>query len=219
MSAPRIAAIHALHASIGPTLEAFARAWPRSRVMNLLDDALSLDLVATGRLDEAMVERFVDLGRYARRAGADAILFTCSAFGEAIDRVRHDLDVPVLKPNEAMVEQAVREGAPVALLATFAPTLASMAPEFEREAERQRRAIDVVPVHVAGALEALQRGDPERHDAIVLEEVNRVAGPRTIALAQFSMARAADAISAATGRRVLTTPDAAVQKLRLSLGG
>jgi hypothetical protein len=218
MSAPRIAAIHALHASIGPTLEAFARGWSEARVMNLLDDSLSLDLVAAGRLDGNLVGRFVDLGRYARRAGADAILFTCSAFGEAIERVRGDLDVPVLKPNEAMVEQAVREGAAVALLATFAPTLASMAPEFEREAERQHRAVDVLTVHVAGALEALQRGAPERHDAILLEEVNRVAGPRTIALAQFSMARAAERIAAATGRRVLTTPDAAVRKLRLTLG-
>jgi hypothetical protein len=35
-----------------------------------------------------------------------------------------------------------------------------------------------------------------------------------IALGQFSLARAAQAIAAATGRRVLTTPDSAVNKLR-----
>ena len=35
-----------------------------------------------------------------------------------------------------------------------------------------------------------------------------------IALAQFSLARAAPAVAAATGRTVLTTPDSAVRKLR-----
>jgi hypothetical protein len=39
-----------------------------------------------------------------------------------------------------------------------------------------------------------------------------------IALAQFSLARAADAIAQATGRPVLTTPDSAVRKLRRLLG-
>jgi hypothetical protein len=35
-----------------------------------------------------------------------------------------------------------------------------------------------------------------------------------IALAQFSLSQAADAIAAATGKTVLTTPDSAVRKLR-----
>ena len=35
-----------------------------------------------------------------------------------------------------------------------------------------------------------------------------------IALAQFSLARAATAVAAATGRPVLTTPDSAVRKLK-----
>jgi hypothetical protein len=40
-----------------------------------------------------------------------------------------------------------------------------------------------------------------------------------IALGQFSLARAARAIGAATGQRVLTTPDSAVIKLQRLLGG
>ena len=35
-----------------------------------------------------------------------------------------------------------------------------------------------------------------------------------VALAQFSLARAAEAVAAATGRPVFTTPDSAVRKLR-----
>ena len=55
--------------------------------MNLLDDSLSADLARDGRLKDAMTERFRALGRYAAATGADAILFTCSAFGPCIEAV------------------------------------------------------------------------------------------------------------------------------------
>ena len=217
-SPPRIALIHALRASMAPTDEAFARGWPEADTFSLLDDSLSRDLAAGGARAEALPERFVELGRYAVRCGADAILFTCSAFGEAIDLVRDEVRIPVLKPNEAMIDEVVGLQAKVALLATFAPTLPSMSAELEAEAARQSRRLDLTPVHVAGALEALQRGEPERHDGLIVEAANRVVGPRTIVLAQFSMARAADAVRAATGRRTFTTPESAVARLRDVLG-
>ena len=76
--------------------------------MNLLDDSLSADLARDGKLTDAMTERFLALGRYAASTGADAILFTCSAFGPCIEAVaRAHAPMPVLKPNEAMIEQAV----------------------------------------------------------------------------------------------------------------
>jgi Asp/Glu/hydantoin racemase len=69
------------------------------------------------------------LGRYAAGTGADAILFTCSAFGPCIEAVACDhASIPVLKPNEAMIEHAAARGRRIGLLSTFAPTLDSMPP-------------------------------------------------------------------------------------------
>ncbi len=80
---------------------------------------------------QAMTDRFLSLGRYAASTGADAILFTCSAFGPCIEAVaREHAPMPVLKPNEAMIEQAAARGHRIGLLSTFAPTLASMPREF-----------------------------------------------------------------------------------------
>ena len=107
----RIALIHALKHSIQPIEAAFARLWPDASLMNLLDDSLSADLARDGRLTDAMTERFLALGRYAVSTGVDAILFTCSAFGPCIEAVaREHAPMPVLKPNEAMIEQAAAKG-------------------------------------------------------------------------------------------------------------
>ena len=107
----RIALIHALKHSIVPIEASFAKLWPDARLMNLLDDSLSADLARDGRLTDAMTERFLALGRYAVSTGSDAILFTCSAFGPCIEAVaRAHAPMPVLKPNEAMIEQAAAQG-------------------------------------------------------------------------------------------------------------
>jgi hypothetical protein len=213
----RIALIHAMAASIDPIEAAFRRHWPEPMLMNLLDDSLSGDLARDGALTPAMTGRFLALARYARGAGADAILFTCSAFGPCIESCARALpDIPVLKPNEGMIEEAVALAGPngrIGLLASFAPTLASMPPEFAAVAPN----LTVRPVLAEGALSALNQGDVAEHDAAAARAAAALRDCDAIALAQFSLARAAAAVAEATGKPVLTTPDSAVLKLRRQL--
>jgi rhodanese-related sulfurtransferase/Asp/Glu/hydantoin racemase len=205
----RIALIHALAHSVAPINAEFDRAWPHARRMNLLDDSLSADLARAGALDARMNERFVALADYALRTGASGILFTCSAFGPCIDAVKRRWpDVPVLKPNEAMIDDAVRAGRRIGLVASFAPTLASMPAEFPPGTELH-------PVLAEGALDALNHGDTATHDRLVAEAARRVeADCDVIALAQFSLARAAPAVEQVVRVPVLTTPGSAVRALR-----
>src|SRR6476620_8491067 len=127
----RITLVHALKHSIVPIEASFAKLWPEATLMNLLDDSLSADVARDGRLTTAMTDRFLALGRYVASTHADAILFTCSAFGPCIEAVAREQEgMPVLKPNEAMIEQAVARGQRIGLLSTFPPTLQSMPQEF-----------------------------------------------------------------------------------------
>ena len=207
----RVTLIHALKHSIVPIEASFARLWPQVRLMNLLDDSLSADLARDGGLSEAMTTRFLGLGRYAASTGSDAILFTCSAFGPCIDAVaRAHAPMPVLKPNEAMIERASAQARRVGLLSTFAPTLASMPAEFPSS-------VELVPRLAEGALAALDRGDRALHDRLVAQAAAELRDCEVIALAQYSMAPAADLVAQATGRPVLTTPDSAVTKLKKML--
>ena len=130
-----MALIHALAHSVDPINQALQSAWPQAIRMNLLDDSLSADLARSGAgLDAAMHQRFESLAAYAEGTGAQAILFTCSAFGACIEAVAtRRPHMPVLKPNEAMVVEAVALSGPkgrIGLIASFAPTLASMPAEF-----------------------------------------------------------------------------------------
>ena len=210
----RIALIHALAHSVDPINTAFVRDWPQAQRMNLLDDSLSADLARNGQgLDAAMHARFQRLAQYAVDAGAQGILFTCSAFGPCIEAVaRRHASMPVLKPNEAMLAEAAAGRGTLGLISTFAPTLVSMPPEFP----------DGIVLETAlaeGALDALNRGDGPLHDALIAEQALalKARGCERIALAQFSMARARTACEAATGLTVLTTVDSAVRALRARL--
>ncbi|MBX9595645.1 MAG: aspartate/glutamate racemase family protein [Roseomonas sp.] len=207
----RIALVHALRHSPPPIEAAFREFWPEATLMNLLDDSLSADLARDGALTPAMTERFRTLGRYAVGTGAQGILFSCSAFGPCIEAVAADVaPVPVLKPNEAAIEEAVGIGRRIGLLATFAGTLASMPPEFPP-------GVELVPCLAPGALAALDAGDLAAHDRLAAEASRALRDCDVVLLGQFSLARAAGLVAEATGRPVVTTPGSAVRKLRQAM--
>lgn len=76
MKHSRIALIHATPLAIDPIVAAFGWLWPEARITNLLDDSLSADLAAEGRLTDIMIGRFLTLARYVHASGADA---SCSS--------------------------------------------------------------------------------------------------------------------------------------------
>lgn len=210
----RIALIHATPVAIDPIVEAFKRDWPGCDAVNLLDDSLSQDRAQTADLTGDMSRRILTLGRYAHAAGADAILYTCSAFGPAIEHAASTLPIPVLKPNEAMFEQALAMGARIGMIATFAASVASMEAEFAEEARRRNAHATIRTVLVADAMTRLRAGDAEGHNRLVADAAGDLGDCDVLVLAQFSTSRAAPAVRAMTAQPVLTSPDAAITKLK-----
>jgi Asp/Glu/hydantoin racemase len=210
----RIALIHATPVAMPPVTEAFRHGWPEVDTMNLLDDALSTDLARRGTLDATMMQRIAALAGYATEIGVDGILFTCSAFGAAIDAVARTAHMPVLKPNEAMFEQALQDGTTVGLLATFQPSLPSMEQEFVAMAQTLGKHAKLEAAWIPGAMDALASGNADRHDRLIAETAPCLAHCDVVMLAQFSMARALPSVRQAIGTKVLTSPDSAVAKLK-----
>lgn len=218
----RIALIHALTESIAPIHKAFQRHWPEAKPFDLLDNALSADLAEAGAMTPAIRNRFLTLGDYAAsQEGAGgktaAILFTCSAFGPAIDDVKTAQRIPVLKPNEAAFEQAMTMGRHIGLLVTFEPSLRSLEKELVEMAESRKIEIVVTPRLVEHALDALKADDHETHDHLIAKAARDLPHQDVILFGQFSMAQAATAAQQVCVTPLVTTPDAAVLALRKSL--
>lgn len=210
----RIVLIHAVQVAMQPVEAAMREHWPAALCSNLLDDALPRDLEAAGTLTPEIAGRIAALGRYAAGSGAQGVLFTCSAFGEAIDAAARILPIPVLKPNEAMFETALDAGGVVGMLATFEPSIDSMTREFDDEARRRGVSARLDTVYVPGALDALKSGDTATHDRLLAAAAPGLSHCSTILLAHFSTARAASAVAARCSQQVLTSPGSAVMKLR-----
>ena len=214
----RIGLIHAVQVAIDPINEAFAAAWPDAECMNVLDDRLSVDRAKSNDLTDEIYTRIHELAAYAANAEADAVLFTCSAFGPAIAAAGDALDVPVLKPNDAMFEAALEIGGRIGLLVSFEPSVASLRAEFEEMRAARDSEATLAAVCEPEAMAALRAGDGARHDALLAEAAKQLSDCSAIMLGQFSTARAKPAVAAATGKPVLTSPDTAVAALRNRFG-
>ncbi|HEX4893678.1 MAG TPA: aspartate/glutamate racemase family protein [Hyphomicrobiaceae bacterium] len=213
----RVALIHAVTVAMPPVSSAFAELWPEAELVNLLDDSLPIDRAKSDDLTPALHKRITTLATYARDLGADGVLFTCSAFGAAIEAAARAATWPVLKPNEAMFEAALERGRKIGMLASFPRSISSMEQEFRELVAARGIEATLRSVCVPEAMPALQRGDAAKHDAMLAEAAPQLADCDAIMLAQFSMSGAAPDVQARVKAPVLTSPASAVRKIRTLL--
>ena len=214
----RIALIHATPVAMEPIRQAFAEDWLEAELVNLLDDSLSPDLKEAGSETDEIKRRIADLARYAVLVGSGAILYSCSAFGHSIELVAESLDLPVLKPNQAMFEQAMDSGERIGMLATFGPSVPSMEREFKEMAAERGVKVQLESILVEEAMVALRSGDAATHNRLVAEAAPRLKHCDAVMLAHFSTSRALEQVSGMIARPVLTSPHSAVAKLKSLIG-
>lgn len=214
---PRIGLVHAVQVAMAPIEAAFQECWPDTVRMNVFDDRLSPDLEHEGSLTWQLDTRIRMLVDYCMVGGADAVLFTCSAFGPAIEKVAVSAAVPVLKPNEAMFERALAAGAKVGMLATFAPAVAPMEAEFYAEAAKRGVSATLETRCIPEALAAAKGGDYVLHNRLLALAAAYFKDFDVLMLAQFSMAPALADVQKELAIPVLTSPHAAVDKLKTAL--
>ena len=210
----RIALIHATAVSIEPTRIAFSSGWPEAQTVNILDDSLSVDVQTAGGQTPQIFDRITALARYGQNLGAGAILFTCSAFGKAIEQARTAVDLPILTPNESMFEEAMADGTHFGLLATFGPSIPSLEAEFDAMARLRRKSVKLTSVLVPEAMDKLSAGDIAAHNRLLAAAASPLNECDTVMLAQFSTSLAFKEVDRVLDARVLTSPHSAVSKLQ-----
>ncbi|MBM4436463.1 MAG: arylsulfatase [Actinobacteria bacterium] len=211
---PRIALVHTTPAAMPPVHAAFRRHYPEAERFDLLESSLLPDLQQAKSFEPAFKRRITELITYCERAGADAVLVTCSSYSPVTDLAASMVAIPVFKADEALVQAAVARGPRIGLLATVPTAPAPAVAQLEDEARRAGKPVAISVRLCAGAYEALMAGDGARHDELVVQGVRAVApSVDVIALAQYSMARAMPVLPTNLEVEVLSAPDQAVQRI------
>ena len=205
--------------TVPPLIEVFkglaAELLPGVRVLHMLDEPLLEQVRQRGQLADEDARRLGTHVEEAARIGAAAVLVTCSTVSPCVDVVRQHAGVPVLRIDEIMIGEAVRQGGRIGVIATNRTTLEPTRQLLLAEAARSGRRIDVELVMVDGALPALLNGDGVAHDRLVRQAVLELA-PRAdvIVLAQASTARVMPVLAQdVLGVRVLSSPHLALSQV------
>jgi Asp/Glu/hydantoin racemase len=196
----------------------------------LVDEILPAEVEAVHVADELLLKIVLDAGGlvpflYRRVAshvaaaadgGADAIMFTCSSISPCADTARLMVDIPVLKIDEPMVDQAIALGERIGVVATVPTTLGPTTDLVRQRATVAGRRVIVEPLLCEGAFDALRDGNPRAHDAIVRRGISDLmARSDVILLAQASMAQVAGTIPAAErSAPILSSPRPAIERAR-----
>src|SRR5262245_62674883 len=210
----RIFLLHPTPLSMPPIDAAFKTLWPEAETLNLLDESLYADIPPDGTLAPAIYDRVATLLRHCEDSRGDGIVFSGSTFGPAVDSGRKHMRVPVLRAEEAMMEQAVVLGERILLVCTAKRAMPIVRATLDTAVKRAgvRRAIS--ELWVKGARDAITSGDVAAHDKLIAEQVLAAGDFDVIIFGQISMVPAQVPLPAEIRRRIVIGPHATVARMR-----
>ena len=214
---PKIALIHATRLAIAPIEKTFQDYWPEANTFNLLDEGLLKDIDSLS--SQQMNQRFQSLASYATGTGCDAILFSCSVFSDSIDSVKKIFDLPVYKPNEAMLNaiyQLAREkkDLKMVVMGTSQLSVDSLSSEIGEWSKTNHASIQIDKLFIDQAFELLGKGQLDLHDAMIMDAVKKNQYADLIVFTQFSMASAFKQCQEVSSVPIFSAPIIAVQALQ-----
>jgi len=182
---------------------------------NIVDDSVIKNVIKKGELTPDTAARVVSHIQAAEAAGADVILATCSSIGSAIETAATLCNVPVIRVDQAMADEAVQISNKIGVIATLPTTLEPTSDLVKRRAEAAGKEVTISSKLCEGAFEALMSGDGAKHDDMVASALKELMNEvDVIVLAQASMSRVVDGLSEDEKIvPILASPEIAMKKL------
>jgi len=194
----------------------FAKEFPGVLIHNIIDDSLVKEIIANGDvIPPGVIQRVTSHVISAEISGSDLVVITCSSIS-AIARIGERLvKIPVLRIDEPMAEWAVKKGERIKVLATISATLTPTLHLLQEKAQEIGKKIILDSSLCQTARKFLDEGNPQEHDRILREEIERALKDFDIVvLAQASMARVLDSLEAKNREFILTSPSLAIREIR-----
>jgi len=216
---PTLAIIHTTPATIDTLKALAAELLPGYDVVNIVDDSVLPQLIRNGGDVSEVQGRLVQYARNAAEVGADVILEACSSVGEVVAQMRAAVDVPVVRIDEAMAEEAVRRGTRIGVAATLPTTLNPTVRLLQAKSAEAGKRLDIQTALAESAYRKLMAGDRDGHDADLLEVLTALAEDvDVVVLAQASMARVLARMPEAQQRKFLSSPRLGMERVRDVVG-
>lgn len=184
----KLAIVHTSLVSHKELNDMFAAKAPDIKIYNIVDDSLLQEVSANGHITTGIVNRMCKYFDAASSLGVDLILTQCSSVGEATQIAARTVNVPVLRIDQPMAEEAVKLGTRIGVIATVGSTVAPSCNLIKEMAAAANKSVEVIPYLVSGALEVLMREGRAQHNALVKSTVVKCAEEcDVVVLAQGSM--------------------------------
>lgn len=163
---------------------------PGVEVVHWVDDTIQNTNFACepGIIPEKNYAKFVQAALSQQDYGVDLIVLACSTFNRAVEHARPMVRTPMLQIDRPMMDLAVREGKRIGLLATVPTTVPASERLLRIAAEEAGKSVEITTRLCSEAFKVLKAGNPEKHNDMLLKEIDALAGEvDAIVLAQLSM--------------------------------
>ena len=188
-----------------------------TEVASYQDPSILAEVRDAGYVTPPPAARLVGMYMTAVSEGADAILNLCSSVGEVADAaqdIARYTGIPIVRVDEEMCREAVRQGKRIGVMATLPTTLNPTKNTILRVAREMNRQVELVDALVDGAFGL----DQEQFKALMSEYAGKIADQVDVILfAQGSMAYCEEYIHEKYGKVVLSSPRFGAAALRDAL--
>lgn len=186
-------------------------------ILSYQDPSILADVREAGFVTPKPAARLVSMFMKAISDGADSILNVCSSVGEVADAAQ-DIGkytgIPIVRIDEEMCREAVRNGKRIGVMATLPTTLEPTKNTIKRVAREMNKPIELVDCLVDGAFGL----DQEQFKTLMTKYAGEMVDKIDVILfAQGSMAYCEEYIHDKYGKLVVSSPRFGAVELRKSL--
>ena len=186
-------------------------------LITLKDPSIIKEVAAANHVTTNPAARLISMYMDACLQGADAILNICSSVGEVADcaqDIAKYVGVPIVRIDEEMCREAVRQSQRIGVMATLSSTLNPTKNTVLRVAREMGKEVEMVDALVEGGFGL----DEEQFKALMSKYAQEIAPKCDVILfAQGSMAYCEEDIAKLTGKVVLSSPRFGAIDLRKAL--
>ena len=177
-----------------------------TEVASYQDPSILAEVRDAGYVTAPPAARLVGMYMTAVSEGADAILNLCSSVGEVADAaqdIARYTGIPIVRVDEEMCREAVRQGKRIGVMATLPTTLNPTKNTILRVAREMNRQVELVDALVDGGFGL----DQEQFKALMSEYAGTIADKVDVILFTIlSMAYCEEYIHEKYGKVVLSSP-------------